>query len=95
MLSIPASRPNAYTGSPLDRVSGRRDEADFVAAQLAREDALFVPVWRSQSLLRDNAAGEPEAVLLTPVTAEALRMTAGPAPAVMRRASAVTGVRRT
>lgn len=81
MLSIPASRPNAYTGSPLDRVSGRRDEADFVAAQLAREDALFVPVWRSQSLLRDNAAGEPEAVLLTPVTAEALRMTAGPAPA--------------
>ena len=29
--------------------------------ELAREDALFVPVWRSQSLLRDNAAGEPEA----------------------------------
>ncbi|HEY8612455.1 MAG TPA: NAD(+) diphosphatase [Roseomonas sp.] len=78
MLSIPASRPNAYTGSPLDRVSDRRDDADFVAAALAARESLITPVWRSKSLLRGLEAGAPEAVLLTREAAEAVLMAGGP-----------------
>ena len=78
MLSIPASRPNAYTGSPLDRVSDRRDDADFVTAALADPASLITPVWRAKSLLRGVEAGAPEAVLLTREAAEAVLMAGGP-----------------
>jgi NAD+ diphosphatase len=78
MLSIPASRPNAYTGNPLDRVSDRRDDAEFVAATLAAPDSLIAPVWRSKSLLRGVESGAPEAVLLTREAAEAVLMAGGP-----------------
>ncbi|MCR0985243.1 NAD(+) diphosphatase [Roseomonas populi] len=78
MLTIPASRPNAYTGSPLDRVSDRREDADFVAAALAAKESLIVPVWRSKSLMRGVEAGAPEAVLLTREAAEAVLMAGGP-----------------
>jgi NAD+ diphosphatase len=77
MLSIPASRPNAYTGSPLDRVSDRRDDAEFVTAALAAKDSLIVPVWRSKSLLRGVESGAPEAVLLTREAAKAVLMAGG------------------
>ncbi|MBP0493915.1 NAD(+) diphosphatase [Roseomonas indoligenes] len=78
MLTIPASRPNAYTGSPLDRVSDRRDDADFVAAALASKESLIAPVWRSKSLLRGVESGAPEAVLLTREAAETVLMAGGP-----------------
>lgn len=78
MLSIPASRPNAYTGSPLDRASGRREDAAFVAEAMASPEALFIPVWRSRSLMRGLADGHPEAVLLSAEAAEAVRMAGGP-----------------
>ncbi|EHM00331.1 hydrolase, NUDIX family [Acetobacteraceae bacterium AT-5844] len=78
MLSVPASRPNAYTGSPLDRVSGQRDDEAFVAAALASPDALFVPVWRSQSLMKGVEEGRPEAILLSAEAAAAVRMAEGP-----------------
>ncbi len=78
MLPIPASRPNAYTGSPLDRVSNLRDDADAVARLLADDGAAFAPVWRGRSLLRGLEAGAPEAVLLTPAAARAARMAGGP-----------------
>lgn len=78
MLSIPASRPNAYTGSPLDRASGRRDEAEFIAAALEDPQALFVPVWRARSLIANMESGRPEAVLLSGEAAQALRMAGGP-----------------
>ncbi len=74
MLSIPASRPNAYTGSPLDRVSGRRDDADFIAKALADPRALFAPVWRARSLLANVESGRPEAVLLSGEAARLLRL---------------------
>lgn len=61
---IPASRPNAYTGSPLDRASDRRDDEVFIAAALAAADTLFVPVWRARSLMRGVEEGRPEAVFL-------------------------------
>ncbi|WP_426954092.1 NAD(+) diphosphatase [Muricoccus radiodurans] len=78
MLSIPASRPNAYTGSPLDRVSGQRDDEAFVAGALADPASLIIPVWRSKSLLRGVESGAPEAVLLTREAAEAVLMAGGP-----------------
>jgi NAD+ diphosphatase len=78
MLSIPASRPNAYTGSPLDRASQRREDSEWIAAALAGPESLFAPVWRSRSLMRGVAEGKPEAVLLTGAAAEAVRMAGGP-----------------
>jgi NAD+ diphosphatase len=78
MLSIPASRPNAYTGSPLDRASGRREETEFIAGLMTAENALYAPVWRSRSLMRGVEEGRPEAVLLSPAGADAVRMAGGP-----------------
>lgn len=78
MLSIPASRPNAYTGSPLDRAAERREDADWIHAQLARPETLYAPVWRSRSLMKGLEEGRPEAVLLTGAAAEAVRMQDGP-----------------
>jgi len=78
MLNILASRSNAYTGSPLDRASNRRDDADFIAQALADPETLFAPVWRSRSLLKGVEDARPEALLLTGAAAEALRMAGGP-----------------
>ncbi|MFX5918420.1 NUDIX-like domain-containing protein, partial [Acinetobacter baumannii] len=71
-------RPNAYTGSPLDRAARLREDADFIARALSGPDTLFVPVWRSHSLMKGTAEGKPEAVLLTGAAAEAVRMAGGP-----------------
>ncbi|MFT8245571.1 NAD(+) diphosphatase [Roseomonas sp. BN140053] len=78
MLSIPASRPNAYTGSPLDRVSNLRDDAEALAGFLRSPDALFAPVWHGRNLLRGAAENRPEAVFLSPDAAQAVRMAGGP-----------------
>jgi len=78
MLSIPASRPNAYTGSPLDRAAERREDADWIAQALADPETLFAPVWRSRSLMKGLESGKPEAVLLTGAAAGAMRMQEGP-----------------
>jgi NAD+ diphosphatase len=78
MLSIPASRPNAYTGSPLDRAGEKRDDAEFIAAALTHPDTLFAPVWRARSLMKGVAEGHPEAVLLTGAAAQSVRMADGP-----------------
>lgn len=52
MLSIPASRPNAYTGSPLDRAGHLREDGDWIHQALADPETLFAPVWRSKSLMK-------------------------------------------
>lgn len=78
MLSLPASRPNAYTGSPLDRAAARREDTDWIHAALAAPDTLFAPVWRSRSLLRGVEDGHPEAVLLTGEAAAALGLRGAP-----------------
>jgi NAD+ diphosphatase len=78
MLSIPASRPNAYTGSPLDRACQLREDADWIHQALADPETLFAPVWRSRSLMKGLEAGRPEAVLLTAAAAGAVRMQEGP-----------------
>ncbi len=73
MTLILASRPNIYTGSPLDRAGHRRSDESWIAAALASPDALFAPLWRSRSLMRGLAEGRPEAVFLTGAAAAALR----------------------
>ncbi len=78
MLSIPASRPNAYTGSPLDRAAKLREDGDFIANALQGTETLFAPVWRARSLMKGVQEGRPEAVLLTGAAAEAVRMAGGP-----------------
>lgn len=69
---IPSNRSNPYSGSPLDRVSARRDDAAWVAACRADPAARFVPVWRGLSLLAGLAAGQPRAVFLGPGDAVSL-----------------------
>lgn len=64
MRPIPPSRPNAYTGSPLDRANARRDDAAFIAEALAAAETLFVPVWRARSLITGLAEGRPQGVFL-------------------------------
>ena len=39
-----------YTGAPLDRLSHRRTDANWLAERLANADTLLVPVWRNQNL---------------------------------------------
>ncbi len=53
---VRASRPNVYTGSPLDRAAERRSDAAFIAAALASPDAVVAPVWRAQNLFQGEAA---------------------------------------
>ncbi len=72
MNLILATRKNAYTGSPLDRASARRDDAGFIAAMLADPASLFVPVWRARNLMRGVEQERPEAVHLTAEAARAL-----------------------
>jgi NAD+ diphosphatase len=78
MNVILASRPNAYSGSPLDRATEKREDEAWIAAALAHPDTLWVPVWRSRNLMRGVAAGKPEAVFITEAAAEAVRMAGGP-----------------
>ena len=75
---ILASRPNPYTGSPLDRAGERRDDDIWIADRLADPASLFVPVWRAKTLFQGLADMKPEAVFLTGEAAGALRMAGGP-----------------
>ena len=77
MTFIPASRPNIYTGSPLDRAGERRDDAAWIGAQLLDPGTRVVPVWRSRSLLREDAGRLLAAYLSGPDTA-AVVQAAGP-----------------
>ena len=78
MTLIPASRPNIYTGSPLDRVGYQRDEAAWIEARLATESSRFVPLWRSRTLFTDIEGGAPRAVFLSASQALPFREAGGP-----------------
>lgn len=77
MTLILASRPNVYTGSPLDRAGHLRDDSDWIAARLADPETLVVPVWRARTLVQDARDGV-QAVYLSNEAAAALRMAGGP-----------------
>jgi len=81
MIRVPlilASRPNAYSGSPLDRAAHHRDDPAWIEAALTSEHALFAPVWRARNLMRGVEEGGPEAVFLTSLAAAALRVRGWP-----------------
>ncbi len=78
MTLIVASRPNVYTGNPLDRADGRRTDEAWIEQRRADPTSLWVPVWRARTLFRGLDEAKPEAVLLTSEAAAALRMTGGP-----------------
>ncbi len=77
MTVIIASRPNTYTGNPLDRADGRRTDEAWIEQRRADPSSLWVPVWRARTLFRGLDEGKPEAVLLTSEAAAGLRMTGG------------------
>ena len=58
-------RPNALTGSPLDRAGTRRHDPDWAAAHLADPSSLFLPVWRARNLVRATPEGDQRAVFLS------------------------------
>ena len=78
MSLILASRPNVYTGSPLDRAGHLRDDAAWIEARLADAGSQFVPVWRAKTLVRDVDAEHVEAVFLAGAATAALRQAGGP-----------------
>ncbi len=71
---IPPSSPvpNAYTGSPLDRASERRRDAEWLAACRHDDASRFVPMWRGKVMLRGQG-GAPVAALLSGAEAQACR----------------------
>ena len=83
MTTILASRPNAYSGSPLDRAGHLRDDTDWITARLTDPGSLFVPVWRARTLFTglDAAAPggpQPRATFLAQADAAALRAPGSP-----------------
>ena len=78
MLAFPSRQPNPYTGSPLDRVAARRDDAAWISERLTDPTTLFVPVWRSRSLLLGLDEGRPEAAYLRGAQANAVQLAGGP-----------------
>ncbi len=78
MTSILASRPNIYTGSPLDRAGHRRDEAGWAEARLSDPSSLFVPVWRARTLFHAREGGAPRAVFLPQAQARDALAVGGP-----------------
>jgi NAD+ diphosphatase len=56
--------PNFYTHPGFERAGLRRREAEWIRARIVHRDSLFVPVWRSQSLVLDIEGGETRGVIL-------------------------------
>ncbi len=55
------ARTNVYAGGTLDRLSGHRGDAAWIAARRADPESRYVVVWRSRCLVRD---GEPPHIAL-------------------------------
>ena len=47
----------SFTGNPLDRASAERSDPDWIAAQRARPDARFLPIWQTKPFLVGDRAG--------------------------------------
>ena len=70
MSMISPSRPNPYTGSPLDRASHLRTDTTWVAEALGDPTTRFVPIWRGRNLFRTGEDGTPAAVFPTGLPSE-------------------------
>ena len=69
MTPIRASRPNVYTGSPLDRAAEKRDDEAWIEAARAHPDSRVAAVWRARNLMQGTDEGGPRAVFLPAVAA--------------------------
>jgi NAD+ diphosphatase len=56
--------PNYYAHPGFERAGLRRREPEWIRARLFDPDSLFVPVWRTHSLVIEVEGGEPRAVAL-------------------------------
>ena len=72
MTLIPASGSNFYTGSPLDRVSERRRDTDWLTSRRNDPSSRFIPLWRGKVMLRGRS-GVAVAALLSGEEAHACR----------------------
>jgi NAD+ diphosphatase len=68
MQSIHPHPINVFGGSPLDRVDFRRRDTGWIAGQLAKPDAKFLPVWRSRNFVAETADGLPCIAAVSPET---------------------------
>jgi NAD+ diphosphatase len=66
--------PNFYAHPGFERAGLRRREPEWIRARMLDRDTLFVPVWRSQSLVIELEGAGPQAVILR---AEAAAMLLG------------------
>jgi NAD+ diphosphatase len=57
--------PNFYAHPGFERAGLRRRETDWIRARMLDRDSIFVPVWRSQSLILEIEGSEPRAVMLS------------------------------
>ncbi len=64
MSDIHPYRPNALTGSPLDKAGSRRTDEAWIAEQLTAPRTLFVPVWRGRTFMRTAEDGSVNAVMI-------------------------------
>lgn len=72
---------NYFAANPLDRMTVRRRDPEWLDAQLHADNTRIVPVWRSDNLFtrNDHNGSEPQrAVLLTPADATDLLHRADP-----------------
>lgn len=61
--------PHVFAGSYLDRATERRADAAWIAAALIGPATRFVPIWREQSLVRDERAALLTAAQVQPFRA--------------------------
>ena len=56
--------PNFYAHPGFERAGLRRRESEWIRARVLDRESLFVPVWRSQSLVFETEGGDAQAVIL-------------------------------
>ena len=71
-LHLIAKKPNFYGFSGLDRSAHIREEEGWLDRLMTAPETRIVPVWRSRSLITDDAAGDPCAGMLVAVEHRAL-----------------------
>src|SRR6476660_3505785 len=56
--------PNFYAHPGFERAGLRRRESEWIRARVLDRESLFVPVWRSQSLVVETEGADAQAVIL-------------------------------
>jgi NAD+ diphosphatase len=71
-LHLIAKKPNSYGFSGLDRSAHIREEKGWLDRLMTAPETRIVPVWRSRSLITDDASGNPCAGILVAMNHQAL-----------------------